>query len=106
LHSLQRQNKMVLSQQAIEDILDNSILLKTDDDIISAVESFNYTIVYIIYYIYIYISYTIYYTIQQAVWSVTPTSNPDINIEYSFAIKEKLAQKSFARCGKLTDTQS
>jgi len=44
--------------------------------------------------------YTI--AIQQAAWNVTPSSsNPDINIEYSSAIKEKLSKKgSFASYDK------
>jgi len=55
--------------------LDNSIPLKTEDDIINAVERFNQTE-------------------QQAAWSATPTSsNFEIHIEYSSAIKEKIAEK-------------
>jgi len=73
-------------------ILDNSIPLKTEDDITNAVERFNQTV-------------------QQVVWSATPTSsNSEIHIEYSPAIKEKIIEKgSSARCmiccGRLTDVQ-
>ncbi|KAH0944795.1 hypothetical protein HN011_000907, partial [Eciton burchellii] len=49
----------------------DSILLKTDDDITRAVESFNNAV-------------------QQAVWNATPTSsNPDINIECSIRNKSR-----------------
>jgi len=66
--------------------IDTSISLKIDDDITSAVESFNYTI-------------------QEATWNAT-TNNLDINIEYSSAVKEKLVKKEkFASLGKLTVAQ-
>jgi len=64
--------------------IDTSISLKIDDDIASAVESFNYTI-------------------QEATWNAT-TNNPDINIEYSFAVKVKTSKKRKVR--KLGQTDS
>jgi len=65
--------KWLYSQKLLKTVLDNSIPLKTDDDITGAIESFNYAI-------------------QQIAWSATPTSsNPDI--EYSPVTKEKLAEK-------------
>jgi hypothetical protein len=49
--------------------------LNIDDDITRAIKSFNYVV-------------------QQTTWSATPTSsNPDVNIEYSCTIKEKLGEK-------------
>jgi hypothetical protein len=56
--------------------LDNFILSKTDDDIkYRAVKSFNCGV-------------------QQTIWSAMPiSSSPDINVEYTSAIKEKLTKK-------------
>jgi hypothetical protein len=73
LHSLQRQNKIALFPEATENYTRQLYLTKTDDDITCAIESF---------------------AVQQAAWSAMPTSNnPDINIEYSCAIQEKLTEK-------------
>ncbi|KAH0945858.1 hypothetical protein HN011_009933 [Eciton burchellii] len=56
-------------QELLKTILNNSIPLKTDDDITRTVKSFNYAV-------------------QQTTWSATPIrKNPDINMEYSSAIK-------------------
>jgi len=62
-------------QEQLKTTLDNSISLIIDNDIIGAVESFNYAV-------------------QEATWNTRSiSSNPDMNIEYSSAIKEKLAEK-------------
>jgi len=62
--------------------------LKTDDDITCAVERFNHAV-------------------QQAAWSATPTSNSEIHIEYSSAIKEKIVEKrELPSYGRLIDAQS
>jgi len=62
-------------QELQKTTLDNSFLLKTDNDITCAVERFNHAV-------------------QQAAWSVTLTnSNSKIHIEYSPAIKQKIAEK-------------
>jgi hypothetical protein len=63
-------------QELLKTTLDNSILLKTDDDVTRTVESFNNAV-------------------QQAAWNTaTPiSSNPDIHIEYSSAIEEKQAEE-------------
>jgi len=69
------QELLEIVQESRRTTLDNSIPLKIDDDITCAAERFNHVV-------------------QQAAWSTTSTSsNSEINIEYSPAIKEKLAEK-------------
>jgi len=60
-------------QRLLRTTLDNSISLKTDDDITGAVERFSHTI-------------------QQIACTTSTSSNSEINIEYSSAIKGKLAE--------------
>jgi len=64
-------------QELLKTTLDNSILLRTNNDITRAVESSKLN------------------AVQQAFWSAMLTSicNPDINIVYSPAIKRNLAEK-------------
>jgi len=60
-------------QELLKTTLDNSIPLKID--ITCSVKRFNYAA-------------------QQAAWSATPiSSNSEIHVEYSLAIKEKIAKK-------------
>jgi len=66
----------------------NSVFLKTNDDIISAIENFNHAE-------------------KQAAWSAISTdSNLHINIEYSSVIKNKPIKRNFVSYGKLTDAQN
>jgi len=66
---------------------DNSISLKTENNNICAVESFDHAA-------------------QQAAWMTPMGSKLNIHIEYSSAIKDKLIEKkSFVSCGKVTDAQ-
>jgi len=59
----------------IIDYLNNSISLKTENDIICAVESFNHEV-------------------QQAAWNAIPVcKSKNTSFEYSSAIKDKLAEK-------------
>jgi hypothetical protein len=61
--------KWLYFQELLNTTLNNSISLKTDDDMTRAIENFNYTV-------------------QQTAWSAIPTSSkPNINIEYSPAKK-------------------
>jgi len=60
----------------LETILNNSIPLKTEDDITNAVERFNQTI-------------------QQAAWNTTPpSSNTEIHIEYSLPRKNRREEEA------------
>jgi hypothetical protein len=69
------QNKQAYFQELLMITLENSVLLKIDNDILCAIESFNHAI-------------------QQAVWNATPMcGNLDIDIEYSSAIKDKVTEK-------------
>jgi len=62
-------------QELLTTSLKNSISLKTENDIICAVESFIHEV-------------------QQAAWNATPVcKSANTNFEYSSAIKDKLAEK-------------